>query len=215
MTRRQIILAAAGGHGCVLLDAMLMSGVCVLGIIDPGKSIGSLVFTVPVLGDDAWLTQADPRKLALANGLGAPSNTKLRKKFFEDWTQKGFQFESIRHPTASIGREVVLSEGSQIMAGVILQCSVKIGENTVVNTRASVDHGCEIGPHAFVGPGVTLCGDVCVGDGAFIGAGATVLPGISIGRNAIVGAGAVVIREVADGNVVTGNPAKEIGRRVL
>jgi UDP-perosamine 4-acetyltransferase len=197
----------------VLLDAMLVSGICVNGIIDPRKSIGSIIFGVPVLGDDAWLNQADPRKLTLANGLGAPSNTILRKTFFKNWTRKGFQFESIRHPTASIGREVVLSDGSQIMAGVILQCSVKIGENAVVNTRASVDHGCEIGPHAFIGPGVTLCGDVHVGDGAFIGAGATVLPGINIGQNAIVGAGAVVIREVANGNVVTGNPAREIGRR--
>jgi acetyltransferase-like isoleucine patch superfamily enzyme len=51
---------------------------------------------------------------------------------------------------------------------------------------------------------------VTIGAGAFIGAGAVILPGRSIGRNATVGAGAVVTSDVADGDVVVGNPARVI-----
>lgn len=44
--------------------------------------------------------------------------------------------------------------------------------------------------------------------GAKIGANSTLLPGVVIGRNALVGAGAVVVRDVPDGKVVVGNPAR-------
>ena len=47
--------------------------------------------------------------------------------------------------------------------------------------------------------------------GAAIGANATVLPGVTIGRWAMVGAGAVVTRDVADHELVVGNPARRIG----
>lgn len=43
---------------------------------------------------------------------------------------------------------------------------------------------------------------------AIIGANSTLLPGVQIGKNAIVGAGSVVTKDVAEGDVVAGNPAK-------
>src|SRR5262249_42296835 len=46
--------------------------------------------------------------------------------------------------------------------------------------------------------------------GARIGANVTLLPGVTIGRNALVGAGAVVVRDVPDGKVAVGNPARVI-----
>ena len=49
------------------------------------------------------------------------------------------------------------------------------------------------------------------GAGARIGANATILPGVEVGRTALVGAGAVVTRDVPEGAVVVGNPARVIG----
>ena len=37
------------------------------------------------------------------------------------------------------------------------------------------------------------------------------LKGVRIGRDAIVGSGAVVTKDVADGDIVVGNPARRIG----
>lgn len=47
---------------------------------------------------------------------------------------------------------------------------------------------------------------------AWIGARASILPGVTIGEGAIVGTGAVVTRDVPDGAVVAGVPAKAIRR---
>jgi len=46
--------------------------------------------------------------------------------------------------------------------------------------------------------------------GAKIGANSIILPGVIIGENAFVGAGSVVTKNVPDGAVVVGNPAKII-----
>lgn len=214
MHKQQVLLLAAGGHGSVVLDALHASGIRVAGIIDPGKVVGSALFDVPVLGGDEWLNQAIPDDILLVNGIGATPYSRLRSLFFDTWKQRGFHFVSVQHPSAVVGRETILSEGSQIMAGSILQCRVSIGSNVVINTRASVDHDCKIGMHSFIGPGVTLCGAVRIGDNAFLGAGAIVLPGISVGDNAIVGAGAVVSRDVPCGEFTVGNPATLKKRRL-
>lgn len=49
-------------------------------------------------------------------------------------------------------------------------------------------------------------------DNCFIGGHSIILPDIKIGPNAIVAAGSVVTKDVPEGTIVGGNPAKVIGR---
>jgi UDP-3-O-[3-hydroxymyristoyl] glucosamine N-acyltransferase len=55
-------------------------------------------------------------------------------------------------------------------------------------------------------------GKIDIGDNVFIGYGAIILPNVTINSNAIVGAGAVVTKDVAEGDIVAGIPARPIGR---
>lgn len=55
-------------------------------------------------------------------------------------------------------------------------------------------------------------GKVDIRDNVYIGFGVIVLPGVTIGPNAIVSAGSVVRSDVAEGDVVSGVPAKRVGR---
>lgn len=48
-------------------------------------------------------------------------------------------------------------------------------------------------------------------DKAFIGAGSFILKGVTIGMGAVIGAGSVVTKNVPDGEIWGGNPAKKIG----
>ena len=53
-------------------------------------------------------------------------------------------------------------------------------------------------------------GRISVGDYTFIGYNATILPGVTIGKNCVIGAGSVVTKDIPDGSVVAGVPAKFI-----
>ena len=87
---------------------------------------------------------------------------------------------------------------------------VRIGERVTVSQRA---HLCA-GSHDFRDPAMTLLKPpITVENEAWICADAFVGPGITVGKGAVVGARAVVVKDVADREIVGGNPARVIGRR--
>ena len=208
---KDLYLLGCGGHGRVVLDTLLASGAHVKGITDPALKVGEKIFGVAVVGGDEFLERLDAATASLALGVGANPRVATRKGLYERHKARGLSFANVRHPSVVTGAECVFADGSQLMAGVVLQNRVRIGHNVVINTGARIDHDCSIGAHAFVSPGAILTGEVRVGEASFVGAGATILPGVTIGAGAIVGAGAVVRKTVPDGWIVTGNPAKKIG----
>lgn len=54
-------------------------------------------------------------------------------------------------------------------------------------------------------------GTIEIFDNCFIGANSTICYGVKIGPNAIIAAGSVVTKDVAEGTIVGGNPARVIG----
>lgn len=54
-------------------------------------------------------------------------------------------------------------------------------------------------------------GCIEIGDNVFIGAYSIILPNVKIGNNSIIAAGSVVNKDVPNGSIVGGVPAKEIG----
>jgi putative colanic acid biosynthesis acetyltransferase WcaF len=87
---------------------------------------------------------------------------------------------------------------------------VKIGSQVTISQRS---HLCA-GSHDFRDPAMPLTKPpIHIGDEAWICADAFVGPGITIAPRAIIAAAAVVIKDVTDGQIVGGNPAKVVGLR--
>jgi sugar O-acyltransferase (sialic acid O-acetyltransferase NeuD family) len=116
-------------------------------------------------------------------------------------------------PSAVVASTVTLGHGSYVNAGVVVGSHSEIGCHVNVNRSASIGHDNVVEFAASFGPGALTAGGVHVGPAAFVGAGAVVLPGVRIGRRATVGAGAVVTKDVADFEVVVGNPARVLPPR--
>ena len=207
---KKLYLIACGGHGRVVLDALLASQQKIEGIIDSQLARGSEVFGIRVLGDDQLIETLDPHTSTLIKGLGSIGNSQKRTDIFCRFTKLGFTFEGVLHPAASIGAECKINRSAQVMAGAVLQNRVEVGENAVINTRASVDHDVMIAAHVVVSPGAIISGSVKIGRGTFVGAGAIVIQGIEIGDNCILGAGAVVRHHVKSNTTVVGNPAAQL-----
>ncbi len=202
-----VIIIGAGGHARVLLDALQLSACEVLGFVDPAFSKGSQgPGGLPILGGDEALKDYAASAVQLVNGIGSIGPTTSRAAVYRRGKEAGFSFARVVHPSAVVSVSATLREGVQIMAGCVVQSGADIGANSIVNTRASVDHDCKIGETVHIAPGVTLSGNVRVGDRAHIGTGAVVIQGISIGADSLVAAGAVVYRDVPEaGRLIPGH----------
>ena len=206
---KAIIVIGAGGHAKVLLDTLLRSGRKIIGATDADATKHrSRILGIEVLGDDSVISGFAPRDLELVNGVGSVRAPRLRRGVYEAFSERGYTFTSVVHPSAVLGADVSFGEGVQIMAAAVIQAGSRIGTNSIVNTGAIVDHDCRIGAHVHVAPGAVLSGGVEVGEETLLGAGSTVRQGIRIGRQVIVGAGAVVVRAREDGVTAIGVPAR-------
>jgi UDP-2-acetamido-3-amino-2,3-dideoxy-glucuronate N-acetyltransferase len=128
---------------------------------------------------------------------------------------------------ARIGAGCVIGKNAYVDTGVIIGDRVKIQNNVSVYHGVTIEEGVFIGPHVCftndkVPRAVNRDGSArtnadwsvsptVVRFGAALGANSTILPGVSIGRWAMVGSGSVVTRDVADYELVVGNPARRIG----
>jgi len=124
------------------------------------------------------------------------------------------RFEAVRADAASelgrvrIGDDVHIEGYFSVSAAesVTIGHSVLIGSNVAIRDH---DHGIAPDEHRARQPLVVA--PVEIGDFAWLGQNSVVLKGVTIGRNAVVGANAVVTREVPEGAVVAGVPARQIG----
>lgn len=201
----------AKGHAKVLLDILRPPEYELVAFFDNDPEVASPVAGVSVHrgleGFDRWraenATLCPVAVVAIGGSRGAD-----RVELGRMLEAGGCEPIAAIHPTAYVADSASLGAGAHVLAQACVGVDAALGDGCIVNTAASVDHECVLGHGVHVAPGATVAGLVSIGDGSFVGAGAVVLPGIRIGSGAVVGAGAVVTKDVADGALVAGNPAR-------
>ncbi len=117
-----------------------------------------------------------------------------------------------------IREEVKVGSNSKIGSHTIIDGNSFIGRNVNIQSGNYIPPGSKIEDNVFIGPCVIITNDkypvskrlegVVIGEGAVIGAGSILIAGVRIGRRAVIGAGSVVTRDVDEGTVVYGCPAR-------
>lgn len=211
MSQCPVILLGAGGHAKVVLDLLQGNARTVIGVCDPNLARqGTEKWRgVNVLGDDNAIHQFSPESVELANGMGSLPGSLTRQRLHLTFSRQGYRFATLVHPSAVLGTGVTLGQGVQVMAGCVIQVDTCIGDNTIINTSAHIDHDGQIGQHVHIAPGAVLSGEVMVEENAHIGPNATLIQGKRIGRGAIVGAGTIVMRDLPAYHQLTGQPPRK------
>lgn len=171
---------------------------------DDAKSSGD-VFGVPIV-DFAELCPGDRFILAVGNG-------RVREVLDARCREAGLRPETVFAEYFREGDGVEIGDGGLFCDYTMVTTSARIGRHFQCNIYSYVAHDCVIGDYVTFAPKVCCNGNVDIEDFAYIGTGAVLRQGrpdkrLRIGRGAVVGMGAVVTKDVADGAVVVGNPAK-------
>lgn len=110
-----------------------------------------------------------------------------------------------------LGR-VIVQDDVEIGAGTTIDRGAgrdtTIGEGTKIDNQVQIGHNVSIGRHCVIVAFVGISGSVKVGDFVLMGGQAGVSEHVTIGDGARIAAGAGVIKDVPDGAVLMGAPAR-------
>ena len=196
---KRLIIIGASGHGKVVADIARLRGYEDILFLDDNQDLTNCG-KYPVVGKSSEINKFD------GNVIVAIGNAKIRQKLQQSIDST--RLVTLIHPDAVVAEDVSISYGSVIMAGVIINSGTVIRKGCIINTASSVDHDCSIGEFCHIAIGAHLAGSVKIGNKTWIGAGAIVSNNIKICDNCMIGAGAVVIKDINEGGVYIGVPAR-------
>lgn len=211
----QLVVVGAGGFGREVLDvveainaAAAQPAFEVLGVLDDHPSPENLERLrhreVAFLGGvDDFSAGAAPVWYAV--GIGSPT---VRRQIAARLDAAGGRAATLVHPAASFGFDVAVGPGSVVCAGVRITTNVVIGSHVHLNLNATVGHDSVIGDFVSINPLASISGDCVLEDGVLIGVAGVVLNQVRVGAGATVGGSACVVKDVPEGVVVKGVPAR-------
>jgi sugar O-acyltransferase (sialic acid O-acetyltransferase NeuD family) len=214
----KIIFWGAAVQAIVLEEFLDSLDYELVALFDNNEKVISPFSLVPLYYKEAgfpeWLKNNSVKDTSYSIAIGGTSG-KDRVELHNMLSTKGLRPISLVHPRAFVANNAKLSEGCQVLANAAVCARTILGVATIVNTSANIGYGCVLGNGVHIAPGVSMAGCVEIGDFSFVGCGAVVLPRVKIGCGSIVGAGAVVTKDLPDGIVARGVPARIVRENKL
>ena len=204
---RELIIVGAGGHGLEMVWLAKRCGRKIKGFLDdtPEKQ-HTQIMGLDVLGKvNAAIDYYD------CDFIVAVGNPHSRKKIIDQYlADEKIRFTTLIDPSAIIGENIIIGDGSMICAGSILTVNVKLGQHCIININSTLSHGVDLGNFVTLAPNCSLSGDVVIHNQVEIGANAVVREKLIINESVIVGMGAVVTKNIEKNSIMVGNPAKQL-----
>ena len=217
-TNRPCIIWGATGQAKVAYDILLGEGVEIIHLFDNNPNAEPPLPGIPIsYGPNGLLAfidtlidqQLNPSDIDCITAIGG-AHGEAREAMTLFMESHGFKPRSLIHKSAIISPCADIGRNVQLLAGSIIGPFASVGDYSIINSGANVDHDCTIGRNCHLAPRAALAGEITVEDYVFVGTNATILPRLHICSRATVGAGAVVTKDVSPGALVVGNPARAI-----
>lgn len=212
---KKIIVVGASDQSRCTIDVIEQEKAFeIYGILDMNLSKGDLFAGYKILGYLEVLEDL-MKKETIYGGIVAIGDNFTRRKVVKEILNilPNFQFVNAIHPSVIKGKNVRIGHGSLLMPGVILNNNSKVGDHCILLTRSSLDHDSTLGNFSSLSPGVTTGGRVNIGKCSAIGIGANILHCKTIGNHCVIGGGALINKNVHDGSVAYGVPARIVKKR--
>lgn len=153
------IIYGGGGHARVIGDAIRLSNHKLIAYFDDSKDVAS-INDIPVFPYHENI-QKDAKVII---GIG---NNEVRRNISQYIIHN---FGIVIHPQATIANDVVIGEGSVILAGAVIQSGTTIGKHVIVNANVTIDHDVVVGDFCNIYPNSYIGGGAKIGTGVIIDA---------------------------------------------
>jgi len=207
----KIVIFGAGGFGrevaWLIEDINKVKKIYdIIGFIDENSSlIGQKINGYIVAGGLDYFVH-NPN-IAVAIAVGNPAK---RLQIFTTLNDLKLTYPNLIHPSVLKGRYIEIGIGNIICAGTILTENIKIENFCHFNLNTTLGHDTVLGNFTTSACSVDFAGYSATGIGVYFGNKSTILPSVHVGNFSIIGAGAVVNKNIPDGVVAVGIPAKVI-----
>ena len=205
-----LIIYCAGGFGREILDiAYRINSVSsrwdditfLDDVLDSGTNVSGI--STQKFTDVEHMCRDSDCEFVIANG--EPSVRKMLAEKIHD-----HPLAILYDPTVIISATAKIGNGLLVAAYSSIASDAKIGMNVAINTQSVVGHDVEIGDHSVISSMVNMGGGTTVGESSYIGMGAQIKERVKIGSNSIIGMGSIVYKDIPDGVIALGNPARVV-----
>jgi sugar O-acyltransferase (sialic acid O-acetyltransferase NeuD family) len=210
MRARQAVIVGAGGHAVSVAETVRSAGY-ELTAFTSDRDAGSLLLDRPVLADipDEHLAAGGIVVIAIGdNAVREDAWQRLSPRVPLD------QLPCVVHASAIVAPGAEIAPGAVVMQGAIIANGARLGLGSLMNTGSILEHESVLADFASLAPRAVTGGRVSIGARTAISIGAVVRHGLGIGADTVIGASSYVDRDVAEGVVAYGVPARVVRSRV-
>ena len=203
------VIIGAGKYGEVYLSFLSEAGFEIIGFLDDDpKEMGNFIQGIPVLGPTTLMDSIQEQYGI--DGVFCPlGNNKLRVQFLKKARTLGLKTPNYIHPSVVISPNVKIGEGVYILLGSRIMPDTEVKDFTMISMGVNIAHHNILDEGVFLSTGCNFGASIHAKKYAYCGIGSTIMTGLNtLGEDCLIGAGAVVIKDVPDGAVVAGVPAK-------
>lgn len=184
---KQLVIVGGGGVGreiAAVLKKYPLKGYKLIGFIDDGQPVNTLINGLSVLGGVQWVID-NAADLAVIIAIGNPQ---VRKKIIEKLSIASLEYPSVIHPNVSIhdNESVIIGNGCYIGDGCILTTNIEVEDFCFLNTGCTLQHDTYISANCVLMPGVRITGGARIGCNTFIASGCVITTNVQIEKDSII-----------------------------
>lgn len=183
----------------------------IIGILDDNTELfGIKIAGVPVIGDLSRANDFSQAKFVFA--IGSHKTRLSRLSLVEKTGLPEERFATLIDPDALVYPGVKIGAGCVIHAGAVIGHETILAPFSIITFQAAIGPYCKIGRGAMITTKATALTGVEIGACTFIGAHSCIGEGVKIGAGALIGMASIVSRNIGEGSIVLGNPARVLYR---
>lgn len=160
-------------------------------------------YNIPVSRLSDWDSRRDDIEFVIATG-----EPMARADIYNQLKKNGNIITNLIHPTVIVSPTATLGKGIIVTSYSSISSNAVIDDNVLIQSNIRVGHDIVVGKHSVISANSAIGGGTIIGDEVFVGMNATIKGELAIKNKAIISMGAVVFKDVEEGTVVAGNPAR-------